>query len=129
MPEEPSLLATLAGETLAAVVFVTDYVQLDFSGPRLSLYVWPVVARDGRRYAYGDAGYRDALCGLLLRPVTGAADSAAEGLVLRFGADAVVVRPRARELTGAEIAMLQTNDAAGRWEVWRPGEGSFAELA
>jgi hypothetical protein len=35
------LIGRLAGETLSSVVFVSDYCQLEFNGPRLSAYTWP----------------------------------------------------------------------------------------
>jgi hypothetical protein len=41
---DDSLLAALVGKELASVIFVRDYVELDFDGPRLSMFVWPVVA-------------------------------------------------------------------------------------
>ncbi len=56
---------------LASVAFVQDYLQLDFDGPLLTLYVWPDIAdADGISIAYGEPGYRDALCTVIGETVT-----------------------------------------------------------
>jgi hypothetical protein len=58
---DDSLLATLVGEEQASVIFVRDYVELDFDGPGLSMFVWPNAAIGARRHRMGDPGCRDAL--------------------------------------------------------------------
>lgn len=56
---------------LLSVAFVQDYLELDFDGPLLTLYVWPDVAdADGISIAYGEPGYRDALCSVIGETVT-----------------------------------------------------------
>ncbi len=51
---------------LASVEFVQDFLQLHFDGPLLTLYAWPTVADvDGISVAYGEPGYRDALCSVI----------------------------------------------------------------
>lgn len=56
---------------LSSVAFVQDYLELDFDGPLLTLYVWPDVAdADGISIAYGEPGYRDALCSVIGETVT-----------------------------------------------------------
>jgi hypothetical protein len=102
-----SLLADLVGEELASVIFVRDYVQLDVDGQRLSLYVWPGVATDGDVRHLGDPVYRDALCRLIGRVVTSTEESREAGLVIHLGAYSVTVKPKANEVAGPEIAMLQ----------------------
>jgi hypothetical protein len=124
--KDESLLQELVSEDLGSVVFVADYVQLDFNGPRLSLFVWPEVKAFGESKAFGDPGYRDLLCTFIDRTVTAALESPDDGLVLSFEADSVCVNPRAAfELTGPEIGMLHLNDQDRQWDVWRPGEGVF----
>jgi hypothetical protein len=59
---DEALMARLSGDRLESVVFVADYLQLNFHGGRFSAYVWPVVAMDGKIRHFGEAGYRDALC-------------------------------------------------------------------
>lgn len=129
MPDSP--LARLLGEELSSVIFVGDYAQFDFNGPRLTAFVWPHVASvdgpTGQQRRFGDEGYRDALCGFIGRTVTEASDSPEIGVVIRFDEDALVINPDPDELQGPEIAMLQMNDENGTWDIWRPGEGSFAD--
>jgi hypothetical protein len=129
--EEPpdSLLDRLAGEELSSVIFVRDYAQFDFNGPRLSTYVWPLVEAAGpvaHERRFGDQGYRDALCELIGRTVTEVCDSPDNGVVIRFDQGALVINPEPDDLQGPEIATLQTNDEDGTWAIWRPGEGCFS---
>jgi hypothetical protein len=123
--QSDSLLHALIGEDLASVVFVRDYLQLDFDGPRLSLYVWPQVTFGSTIRVMGDPGYRDALCDLIGHPVVQARESAATGLVLYFDAGAVTIKPTLTEVVGPEIAMLGGFTDRVDWMVWRPGEAPF----
>ncbi|MET8428952.1 hypothetical protein [Nocardia sp. NPDC004860] len=78
-PLGDSLLARLVGLELASVVFVRDYLQLDFDGPRLSCYVWPIIDADGTTRSLGDAGYRDTLCALIGQTVVSIDEALAPG--------------------------------------------------
>jgi hypothetical protein len=51
-----SLINELVGEELSSVVFVADYVQFDFNGPRLTLFVWPTAQTFGENRTLGDPG-------------------------------------------------------------------------
>lgn len=62
-------LATLS-EQLGSVVFVGDYLQLDFSDAQFTAYVWPTVTIGGTTRQFGDPGYRDALCAFITHEVT-----------------------------------------------------------
>jgi hypothetical protein len=86
-----SLLDRLVCEELSSVIFVGDYAQFDFNGPRLSTFVWPHVNAFGTEWRFGDQGYRDALCGLIGRTVTVVSDLPATGVVIRFDEDALVI--------------------------------------
>lgn len=68
-------LERLVGEQLSSVIFVQDYLQLDFDGKRLTLNVWPTVVRLEERMSFGDGGYRDALCDLIAKTVTDASET------------------------------------------------------
>ncbi len=58
--------SVLKGEELTAVEFVERFLQLRFGDVLVSLYVWPDVADpDGISIAFGEPGYRDALCLLI----------------------------------------------------------------
>lgn len=55
----------IVGEQLSAVIFVQDYLQLDFDGNKFTLNVWPEVNINGRISNYNQAAYRNELCSLL----------------------------------------------------------------
>jgi hypothetical protein len=121
------LLEELVGETLSSVIFVADYLQLDFNGPRLSAFVWPHVIIGGEAVRiFGDHGYRDSLCAFIMRDVVATEESPEAGLVIRFDLGAIVVNPEPADLMGPEIAMLRGFQDHDRWMVWRPGEDTFA---
>ena len=70
---------------LTSVSFVQDYVQFDFDGPQLTLYVWPDVAdADGISIAYGEPGYRDALCSVIGETVTAPELNEGRSLTVEF---------------------------------------------
>lgn len=77
--------ASLEGEELSAVEFVERFVQLRFNECLLQLYVWPDVAdADGISIAFGEPGYRDALCSLIGETATTAALDAGRSLTIEF---------------------------------------------
>ena len=124
-----SLLKALVEEKLGSVVFVMDYLQIDFGNARLSAYVWPTVTIGDVSRAFGDHGYRDALCALIGQEVSDTEESSEAGLVIRFALGEVVINPEPTDLSAAEIAMLTVNEGAFRdasWMVWRPGDDVFA---
>lgn len=124
-----SLLEALVEEELGSIVFVMDYLQLDFGNARLSVYVWPTVSIGDVSRGFGDPGYRDALCALIAHEVVETEESPEAGLVIRFGLGEVVIKPEPTDLSGPEIAMLQVHENSYRdasWMVWRPGEDVFA---
>lgn len=126
---DDSLLDALVEEQLGSVVFVMDYLQLDFSHALFTAYVWPSVTIGGRTLHFGDSGYRDALCAFITHAVTAVEESAGAGLVIRFGLGKIVTNPGPTELSGPEIAQLQVHEDSFRdaaWMVWRPGEDVFA---
>lgn len=124
-----SPLDALVGEQLGSVVFVMDYLQLDFSAAQFSAYVWPSVTIGGVTAQYGDTGYRDALCAFITQEVIAVEASNTAGLVLRFELGEIVTNPEATDLNSPEIAQLQISEGPFRdsaWMVWRPGEDVFA---
>ena len=120
------LFGRLAGETLSSVIFVADYCQLDFNGPRLSAYVWPKITTETTQRAFGDLGYRDLLCSFIGQQVQTAHDRPEHGLVLAFAVGAIVINPTPSDLSGPEIAMLKGFVDDPSWQIWRPGENNFA---
>ncbi len=120
------LIERLLGETLSSVIFVGDYCQLDFNGPRLTAYVWPKIVTETTARSFGDSGYRDLLCSFIGHEVNGAHDRPAVGIVLDFEFGSIVINPEPSDLRGPEIAMLSGLVSDPNWAVWRPGEDTFA---
>ncbi|MEV6860639.1 hypothetical protein AB0M44_06515 [Streptosporangium subroseum] len=120
-----SLFPALVGEEMSSVIFVRDYVQLDFNGPRLSLFSWPQIAVDSEVRLMGDPGYRDALCSLIGHTVLTVTEGADTGLVIGFGPGSVVINPEPSQLEGPEIALLDGFIDRADWMAWRPGEYPF----
>ncbi|WP_052583903.1 hypothetical protein [Saccharomonospora iraqiensis] len=120
-----TLFAELRGETLSAVVFVADYLQLDSNGSVLTSYVWPTVLRRTCPTRFEDPGYRDALCAFIGHDIESTDETPEAGLVIRFPSGSITIDPGTDELVEPEIALLQIHAHTG-WMVWRPGEGIFA---
>ena len=124
-----SLLEALVEEELGSVVFVMDYVQLDFSAARFTAFVWPTVTIGDTTLRFGDRGYRDALCAFITHEVLSTDESPEVGLVIRFGLGEIVTNPVPADLVGPEIAQLKVHQDSFRddaWAVWAPGEGIFS---
>jgi hypothetical protein len=124
MTPSTSHLDLLVGKRLSMVVFVADYVQFEFGGPRLTALVWPRVQTSGGVKRAADPGYRDALCSLIFRTVTDVSEDSDQGLVVRFDSEALTINPEPGELQGPEIALLGEDDFL---MVWRPGEDCFTD--
>lgn len=78
-------LTTLHNEQLTAVEFVEVFLQLRFTDALLTLYVWPDVAdADGISVAFGEPGYRDALCSVIGESVTIAELNEGRSLTIEF---------------------------------------------
>jgi len=124
----PSVLRNLIGESLSSVVFVMDYLQLDFNGTRLSSYVWPKSVIGSTVRSFGEDGYRDQLCAFIDHEVCDTDETVERGLEVRFDLGAIVIDPALEDLTGPEIAVLHVYAPPGEispWSVWRPGEDIF----
>jgi hypothetical protein len=126
-------LAALVDTELSQVWFVRDYVQLMFEDDGLTrslqFFVWPVVNLRGKRFIFGDPGYRDSLCSFIDQSVVGTEEAHSSGLVLHFDQGTLEMNPSVEELVGPEIAMLhELGTHRGGWMVWRPGEDAFEHL-
>ncbi|AIZ64219.1 hypothetical protein PK28_11945 [Hymenobacter sp. DG25B] len=62
-------LNELAGEKLSSVVFVMDYLQLDFDGNRYTMYIWPEVIIEEKVFHFSGEQYRNKLCALITQVV------------------------------------------------------------
>ena len=78
-------LQFLIDEQLSSVTFVMDYVQLRFNGPCLTVYtIIQKIAKDELAKAWGEPGFRDALCNLIMRTLKQAHVESNEYLSLTF---------------------------------------------
>ena len=127
------LLSHLVGFRLYAIEFVMDYVQLRCDGPTedtpvLNCDVLPVVETPTGSIAPEQVGWADALRALIPRHVIATAEKTGQGLRVEFDGGAIRLHPDIDHETGPEIALL-AGFKDGRWMCWRPGEGSFEDLA
>lgn len=133
-----SLLHRLCGAQLISVTFIHDFLELTFEetgedghlidSPRLDCWVWPKVVTAAQEVTSGVHGYRDALCECIDESVKAVRDDATSGMQLQFPDRSLVINSTVDELSGPEIALLRFPDTK-EWDVWRPGEDSFAGLS
>jgi hypothetical protein len=110
-------LDDLTGRVLSAVVFVQDYLQLQFDGSLLTLLVWPVVASGATNKAFNSAGYRDLLCERIGRTVTHAEAVAEHALFIALSDGSSITASLAPDsYPGPEAAIYTAQD--GRTWVW-----------
>ena len=90
--------------------------------------VWPKVVTAAQEVTFGVPGYRDALCECIDASVKAVRDDATSGMQLQFPDRSLVIKPTVDELPGPQIALLRFPDTK-EWDVWRPGEDTFADLS
>ncbi len=107
---------SLVQEELTAVEFVEQHLQLRFGGSLLCLYAWPQLAdADGISIAYGEPGYRDALCSVLGESVSSAQLDEGSALTVEFENGTVLALSlREEDLDVPEAGSF--TDAAGQTE-------------
>ena len=94
----------LVGEFLSSVVFVMDYIQLDFNGSSITSYSWPVIDRENKKFTLADPGYRDMLCRLIGASVS-EVTLATEELIVRFASGiSLTISLRPEDVSGPEVA-------------------------
>lgn len=105
-------LNTLAGEHLTAVEFVDDFLQLRFGDALLTLFVWPDVAdADAISVAFGQPGYRDALCSTIGENVTDASLDEGRSLTVEFENGTVfALSLRPEDLDTPEVGSFRSVD-------------------
>jgi len=112
-------LAPIVGRRLTAVVFVMDYVQMQFEAPDtvLTAITLPKVTLSQHQFVEGAFGYRDALCGLIGKSVRNA--SVVEGVELRIELDngaVLTVSLNSDDARGGEAATFSAGP--GELAVW-----------
>jgi hypothetical protein len=127
-----SLFAAIVQDDLRSVTFNVSGVELRFGDACFTAHVWPTVSIGDATWAYGDHGYRDALCAFISHEVAAVEESQSDGLVLRFALGSITTNPELGDLSGPEIAQLAVYDPMeqlAHLAVWRVGEGPFSRLA
>jgi hypothetical protein len=95
-------ITAIEGEELSSVTFVRDYVQFDFNGPGLTLFHWPeIFVPEGKSlaegsYAFGEPGYRDAVCSQIGESVSKTSIVEGSALEIEFETE-VIFRSSLRE--------------------------------
>jgi hypothetical protein len=85
----------LEEQELNSVTFFQDSLQLDFNGPVLTLFQWPEVFLTASAslaegsYAFGEPGYRDALCSQIGQTVSAATFEAGVAIEVEFEAGTI----------------------------------------
>jgi hypothetical protein len=111
-------LLAIEGEQLGAVTFVQDYLQLDFDGPRLTLTIWPRVVQNGMTRRFEEAGYRDALCGLIGKIVREAYLVEGDRLQIEFLNGAALVVPLGPGDYQTAYGVVFEDNKSTRWGAW-----------
>jgi hypothetical protein len=110
-------LPGLAGAELSAVVFVRDYVQLQFDGPVLTAITLPTVIRGSDVWGPHEAGYRDALCAQIGKTVRSTIATEGKAIELLFTDDSWIrISLDRADYRTAEAATYRELDG-GMW-VW-----------
>jgi hypothetical protein len=112
------ILRGLERQELSAVVFVRDYYQLQFDGPRLTLVTPPEVLFEDVKVDVNAPGYRDRLCSLIGRRVVRASVRPGHALCVVFSDGvAVEVSLRAESYRAAEAVIFDGPDGK-QWAAW-----------
>lgn len=115
--DEEELLRPLIGEQLSAVVFVQDYVQLQFDGPYLTAITLPVVTVGINRFSQTTPGYRDALCERIAHTVRSAIVSKGFEIQVKFDDESSIsISLRPEDYRAAHAAIFQKDTE--HWSAW-----------
>jgi hypothetical protein len=109
-------LLDIVNTELSAVVFVHDYVQLQFDGPTINVMTPITVSSNGVTARSGETNFRNLLCDQLSKTVTRAHASRGDTLMLTFVDGATLaISLKDHDYIGPEAVVIQ--GAAPRWPV------------
>jgi hypothetical protein len=108
-------LEPIVGKPLAAVIFIMDYIQLQFDGGLiLTAVTLPTVEVAGRVVSFGEQEYRDELCARIGKVPTDATARGGEEIKIVFSdGSKVSISLRPEDRRGAEAAIL--GDGSRTW--------------
>jgi hypothetical protein len=113
MPAQ-ELLNQLVGEQLGAVVFVQDYLQLQFDGPQINVYSECRVTANGITTVFGSEPFANHLIGQIAKRVKEVVDHPSQHIVIKFVDESCIEIPYSSE--GPEAVYFQGNN--NEWGVW-----------
>ena len=106
---EEKSLQMLIGEQLSAVTFVQDYLQLQFDGPRLTVFSHPVVMLGDKAFHWGKPGFRDALCNNITKKVTETRVAYGDSIAIRFADGSMIkISLKDADYSGGEAVNFDT---------------------
>jgi hypothetical protein len=104
-------LQIIVGEKLSAVVFVMDYIQLQFDGPCLSLIHEPEVITPTGTYTRDVPGFRDTLCEQITHIVTSALVTMNDDFEIMFDHGTIIrISLRPEDQRFPEAVIFDPND-------------------
>jgi hypothetical protein len=110
-------LSAIVGAELSAVVFVRDYVQLQFDGPILTAITLPVIVTAAGPVRAGERGYRDALCEQIGKEISSVSITENDSIkITLFDNSTIVISLRPEDYRSAEAVHFR--DEHGRLSVW-----------
>lgn len=125
-----SILDHVVGCDLAAVIFIKDYLQLQFEKAykgtvHLSAFNWPVLRiaepssdGSGSSFDVNSCGYRDALCCQIDKIVIAAFEKPEEAIIVRFSdLSELIFSLKESDRRGPEAVMLHA-EGGKVLEVW-----------
>jgi hypothetical protein len=115
MKEDP--FASIIGEKLSAVVFILDYVQLQFDGPTLTCLRFPFLLVEGKQISVDQQGYRDRLCEQIGKTVAAVSTKEDVEILITFSDNsAISISLKPEDYCGPEIVTF--DDGTGQMRVW-----------
>jgi hypothetical protein len=108
------ILEKLTGEQLSAVTFVQDYLQLQFDGPLLNIFVWPRITSPVAFVSFEMPGYRDALCAQIGKIVGGVVAELDKNFCLFFTDGSII-----------DVSLLPSARKGPEAVVFQDGKGGF----
>jgi hypothetical protein len=104
-------LNTLVGAQLSSVIFVQDYLQLDFDGSKMTCYNFPKIKLGETIYHFGETEYRNKLCSFIAYEIDKIYSSNVD-VTLEFQIGAIVF-----EMPGDKEVIYFTENG-GKWSYY-----------
>lgn len=88
MSDNPFLI--LKNEQLSSVIFIQDYLQLDFDGHILTCYDWPILKMKNLKIMFPDVRYRNYLCDFISKNIIDVGFEDTQNVILNFDNDNII---------------------------------------